>query len=130
MDGPRGLADDDQGRVTDATVLFAGIPVADFPAAVSWYDRLFGRPADIVVKHDEVMWCVAEAAWLYIVEDPVRAGNGSVTMAVADLEEALAELGDRGITGPPIETVAGAGRKASLADPDGNLVALVEVDPH
>jgi predicted enzyme related to lactoylglutathione lyase len=124
------VADDDQGRVTDATVLFAGIPVTDFPAAVTWYDRLFGRPADIVVKHDEVMWRVADAAWLYIVEDPTRAGNGVVTVAVADLEKALAEMTDRGISTPPIEAVPGAGRKAPLTDPDGNMVALAEVDPH
>jgi hypothetical protein len=33
-------------------VLFAGVPVADFPAAVAWSGRLFGRPPDIVVNDE------------------------------------------------------------------------------
>jgi predicted enzyme related to lactoylglutathione lyase len=126
------VAHDDEGRVTavPVDVLFAGIPVVDFPAAVTWYDRLFGRPADIVVKDDEVMWRVADAAWVYVVEDRKRVGNALVTMAVPDLERAMAEIEDRGITGASIEIVAGAGRKASMADPDGNTVTFIEVDPH
>jgi predicted enzyme related to lactoylglutathione lyase len=111
-------------------VLFTGIPVADFPAAVTWYDRLFGRPADIVVKDDELMWRVADSAWVYVVGDPKRVGNALVTMAVPDLEGAMAEIEDRGITGASIEIVAGAGRKASVAEPDGNTITFIEVDPH
>jgi hypothetical protein len=41
-------------------VLLAGIAVANFGAALAWYDRLFGRPADIVVKDDEVMWRISD----------------------------------------------------------------------
>jgi predicted enzyme related to lactoylglutathione lyase len=109
-------------------VLFAGVAVADFPAAVTWYENLFGRPADMVVKDDEVMWRIAEAAWLYLVEDRHRAGHALVALAVADLEQTLGQMASRGIDVPPIETIGEAGRKASVADPEGNTIALIEVE--
>jgi hypothetical protein len=45
-------------------VLFAGIAVADFGAALAWYEQLLERPADLIVKDDEVMWRITDAAWL------------------------------------------------------------------
>jgi len=59
-------------------VLFAGIAVADFHAALAWYERLLGRLADVVVKGDEVMWRFAEAAWLYVIGNSSRAGGALV----------------------------------------------------
>ncbi len=47
-------------------VLFASVPVADLHTAIGWYDRLFGRAADIVPNETEVMWCVAGNGWLYV----------------------------------------------------------------
>jgi hypothetical protein len=57
------------GRVADIDILFAGVAVADFGAAVGWYGRVFGRPADVVVTDNEVMWRIADAAWLYVIGD-------------------------------------------------------------
>jgi len=108
-------------------VLFAGVAVADIEAAVAWYDHLLGRPADIVVRHDEVMWRITDAGWLYLVEDPRRAGHAVVTLAVADLDATIAEIEDRGLASAPIETIAGAGRKAAVVDPEGNMITFVEV---
>jgi predicted enzyme related to lactoylglutathione lyase len=108
-------------------VLFAGIAVADFKAAFGWYGRLFGRSADVVVKDDEVMWRIADAAWLYVVADAGRAGHGLVTISVADLDDAITDIEGRGLRSEAVETIAGAGRKASIADPDGNRIALIEV---
>ncbi len=110
-------------------VLFAGIAVTDFDLSLAWYARLFGRQADIVVKGDEVMWRIAESAWLYIVGDPPRAGDALVALAVDDLEQAIAEIADRGIPSPTIETVGSAGRKAAFKDPDGNTIAFIRVQP-
>jgi predicted enzyme related to lactoylglutathione lyase len=64
-----------------------------------------------------------------VVQDPSRAGHGLVTVAVADLDQAITELAERGIRGAPPETVGSAGRKATVADPDGNTIALIEVAP-
>jgi predicted enzyme related to lactoylglutathione lyase len=113
--------------MTDIEVLFAGVPVADFDAAVAWYARLFGRSADIVVKDDEVMWRIADAAWLYVVGDDQRAGHALVALSVPDLDQALAGIRSRGITSGPIEIVGEASRKASFTDIEGNTLSFIEV---
>lgn len=110
-------------------VLFAAIAVRDLPAALRWCERLWGRPADILVKDDEVMWQVCNSGWVYVLEDPGRAGYSVVTLAVPDLQETVAEIGDRGLGSAPLETINGAGRKAAFTDPDGNRVTFIEVLP-
>ena len=108
-------------------VLFAGIAVSDLQTATTWYDRLLGRPADIIVNDDEVMWRIVEGAWIYLVRDPARAGQALVTLAVPDLEGAIAEIANRGLGLSPIETIEGAGWKATILDPEGNQIAFIEV---
>jgi predicted enzyme related to lactoylglutathione lyase len=113
--------------MTEVGVLFAGVPVTDFAVAHAWYARLFGRPADIVVHDTEVMWRFADAAWLYVVADAQRAGHALVSMAVPDLDQAMADFGTRGISAGPVEIVGEAGRKASVTDADGNRVSFIQV---
>ena len=48
-------------------------------------------------------------------------------MAVPDLDHTVAEMAARGITRPAIETIAEAGRKATIVDPEGNSIACIEV---
>jgi predicted enzyme related to lactoylglutathione lyase len=111
-------------------LLFAGTPVSDFNTGRSWYELLFGRPADVPVTDHEVMWKLGEDAWLYVIADPGRAGRSLVTMSVSDLDQTIAELETRGITVKDIETIPGSGRKATVLDPDGNSVAIIEVLQH
>jgi predicted enzyme related to lactoylglutathione lyase len=114
----------------EVQILFAGVPVADLEAAAVWYGRLFGRPADIVVTATEVMWRFADAAWLYIVEDPEdpeRVGRALTTLCVADLQQTLAEMEERGIRSGPVKIVGDSGRKAVIVDPDGNILSFIEV---
>src|SRR4051794_15300742 len=101
------------------STLFAGIAVADYAAAIAWYERLFGRPPDVVVKEDEAMWQVAEAGWIYVVADGARAGNGLVTVLIDDLDARLGELAQRGVSAGPVETVGGGVRRAAVTDPEG-----------
>lgn len=108
-------------------MLFAGIPVTDLQTAGPWYERLLGRPADVVVHQSEVMWQLAPGGWLYVVANPGRAGRSLASIAVADLEAALEAIAGRGIPRPDIEVVSDAGRKATVTDPDGNEVSLLEV---
>jgi hypothetical protein len=103
--------------MTDIGILFAGVPVTDFGAAVLWYAQLFGRPADIIVKDDEVMWRFADAAWLYVIGDQERAGRALVTLCVTDLDQTVADIAGRGI----------ACGKATFTDADGNSLAFIEV---
>jgi catechol 2,3-dioxygenase-like lactoylglutathione lyase family enzyme len=107
-------------------IAFTGVPVTDLNAGRDLFERLLGRPADVEVAADEVMWRLAETAWLYVVVDPARAGNGLVALSVADLDATLAELEGRDIRPVRTETVGG-GRKATVLDADGNTVALIQV---
>ncbi len=111
----------------EIAVLFASVPVADLTRAKAWYERLLGRPADIVPNDSEEMWRIADGAWLYVIADVGRAGRTLVTLCVPDLDEATAALEGRGISIESVETVGTAGRRAWLSDPDGNAVALIEV---
>ncbi|MGD0380087.1 MAG: VOC family protein [Acidimicrobiales bacterium] len=114
------------GTVT-MEVLFASVPVVDLQAAMPWYEQLFGRAADIVPNENEVMWCVAAKGWLYVIEDPERAGRTVVTISVSDLDHFADELAGRGISAGPIEAVGDAGRKANSVDSDGNVISWIEV---
>lgn len=103
-------------------ILFAGVPVTSIGAARDWYGRLFGRPPDLVPNELEVCWQMTDGGWVYVVEDPPRAGRSLVTLIVEDLDAALAPLEERGLEvvrlpgGPPF--------KAEVTDPDGNRVTF------
>src|ERR1700733_6114930 len=90
-------------------VLFASVPVADLQTVMGWYEQLFGRPADIVPNKNEVTWCVAGDGWLYVIEEPERAGRTVVTISVSDLDQFVADLTSRGISVGPIEAVGDDG---------------------
>jgi predicted enzyme related to lactoylglutathione lyase len=106
--------------------LFAGIAVADLAAEVEWFSRLFGRPPDILPNQDEAMWGATGSGSVYLVRRPGRAGHGHLTLAVDDLDGRLSDLAAGGIEPVRIETVPG-GRKAVLADPEGNEIGLAEL---
>jgi glyoxylase I family protein len=110
----------------EVEIAFTGVPVTTLAAGRDFFERLFGRPADVEVAVDEVMWRLAESAWLYVVVDAARAGRGLVAFSVADLDATLAELEHRDIRPDRIEEVGG-GRKAVVLDPDGNTVAVISV---
>ncbi len=106
--------------------LFAGIAVADFHAALAWYERLLGRPPDIVASENEAMWEAANAGWIYVVGDIGRAGNAMLTLLVDNLEEHVAQLAERGLAVGTIDPVPG-GHKAVIFDPEGNTITFGEV---
>jgi catechol 2,3-dioxygenase-like lactoylglutathione lyase family enzyme len=113
----------------DVEVAFTGVAVSDLAAGREFFERVFGRPADILVNENEEMWRVNESAWLYVVVDPARAGQSLAAMSVADLDATVAALADRGLRPAKLEDL-GAPRKATFLDPDGNTVAVIEVpDP-
>ncbi|MGY1640722.1 VOC family protein [Geodermatophilus sp. SYSU D00703] len=107
--------------------LFAGIAVADLPRAAEWYGRLFDRDPDVVAHDREVLWQVAEAGWVYVVEDAARAGRGLVALTVPDLDATVADLGARGIGSCDVTRESGVARKAVVTDPEGNTVAFLEI---
>ncbi|MFC9942907.1 VOC family protein [Streptomyces pratensis] len=108
------------------THVLAVAPVMAIEPAVEWYERLLGRPADARPMDGLADWHIAPYAWLQVFESPQQAGGTLVNLVVDDLDRALSDLADRGITA--VETRPGAGdvRFAAVHDPDGNRVTLIE----
>ena len=111
------------------THLFSGVPTADLPSALRWWERLIGRPPDRRPNDDEAVWQLAESGLIYVVRDPARAGQALLTLIIEDLDGQLAELRQRDIEVGPTETYGGGARKATITDPDGNRIAFGEVPP-
>jgi hypothetical protein len=84
-------------RDVDVDVLFASVPVADLAPATAWYGQLLGRAPDLVPNEHEVMWRIADGAWLYVIVEPDRVGRTLITLCVADLDKATTALAQRGI---------------------------------
>ncbi len=106
------------------TYVFAGIAVSDRAAAGQWYERLLGRPPDLIPHEQEAAWQLTETGWIYIVVDLERAGRGLHTLLVDDLDAFLADVERRGIAVGAIEMLRSETRRAVLVDPDGNRLAV------
>jgi hypothetical protein len=50
--------------------LFAGIPVADYAAALKWYERLLGSPPTFFPHDTEAVWELAEHVRKITYRDP------------------------------------------------------------
>jgi predicted enzyme related to lactoylglutathione lyase len=109
------------------TVLFAGVPTADYTSARPWYERLLGRPPDMVPHEQEATWQVAGTGWVYLVADTPRAGSALLTLIVDDLDGHVAELAARGLVASEVEEMPGVGRRAVFVDPEGNRISFAEV---
>lgn len=108
--------------------IFAGAAVADFGVARAWYERLMGRPPDLVPNDQEACWQTTDTGWFYIVADADRAGNGLLTLLVDDLETLVAGIAQRGIEVGAIEwVVPGSVRSVWITDPEGNRIQLGQV---
>ena len=104
--------------------LFAGIPVADFPVALDWYERLLGFPPTMFPDEGEAVWEVAEQRYLYIVLLPERAGHARLTFFVANLDALVTGIAGRGIEPVLHETYSNGVRKITYRDGDGNEIGL------
>jgi predicted enzyme related to lactoylglutathione lyase len=108
-------------------VVFAGIPVAELGPAVDWYENFLGRPFDMAPNELERTWQLTDDAWIYVVEDGKRAGNGLTTLIVDDLDERVGRLNEVGIEAGEVEQLSERTRVVQVTDPDGNRVQLGEI---
>ena len=104
--------------------LFAGISVADYPAAQEWYERLFGGPPSFHPNDVEAVWEVAPGRSVYVEERPEHAGHALVTLFVDDLADRVAAISARGIEPHLDETYDNGVRKVTYRDPEGNEVGF------
>lgn len=104
--------------------LFAGIPVSDYAAAVTWYEKLFGSPSSFLPHDTEAVWELAEHRFIYVVQQPERAGHAINTVMVDDLDTRITGTAERGLQPTNQETYGNGVRKITYTDPDGNELAF------
>src|SRR5688572_7382176 len=95
------------------TEVFAGIATANYAAALPWYERLFGRPPDLLPQDEEAAWQFTDTGWVYLVADAARAGRGLFTLLVDDLDAQVSALAERGLTPAETEPLPDGGRTAT-----------------
>ena len=96
--------------------LFAGIPVTDYAVALPWYEQFFGGRPSFLPNDTEAVWEVAEHRYVYIVQEPGRAGNALVLSFVDDLDERVAQIARRGIEPARRETYDSGATKVTYRD--------------
>jgi hypothetical protein len=118
------------GSVAPLTVehVFAGIPVADRDAALRWYERLLGRPPDLVPNDREAAWRLTDSGWTCLYAEGDSCASAPHTLLVSDLDRFLAGVAERGIVPGPVETIAPSVRQSVIIDPYGNRLKVAHVD--
>jgi hypothetical protein len=109
------------------THTFAGLPVADYTAAHDWYMRLLGREADMFPHDRECVWRLTPTSSIYVAQDPERAGNALLTVALDDLDAHERWLREAGLKFGE-EADGSAPRRLVVTDIDGNRLAFFQ-DP-
>jgi predicted enzyme related to lactoylglutathione lyase len=104
--------------------LFAGIPVDDYAAALTWYERLLGSPPSSFPHDTEAVWELAEHRLMYIVQRPEHAGHAMHTLIVDDLDSQVNGIAQRGLEPAQRETYPNGVRKITYVDPDGNEIGF------
>lgn len=100
--------------------LFAGIPVSDRDAAITFYGQLLGSPPAFLPNDAEAVWELADHRYVYVEERPGHAGHGKHTVIVDDLDERVSAIASRGLQPASRETYDNGVRKISYVDADGN----------
>ncbi len=109
--------------------LFAGIPVADYTAALAWYERLLGSPPTFYPHDTEAVWELAEHRYLYIVQQPDHAGHARHMLFVADIDASVTQIANRGLEPVTRDTYENGVRKITYRDPDGNEIGFGGAPP-
>ncbi len=104
--------------------LFAGIPVADYAAALQWDERLLGEAPTFFPNDTEAVWELASHRYVYMVQQPEHAGHARHTLFVDDLDALVARIAERGLDPVERETYSNGVRKITYRDPDGNEIGF------
>ncbi|HKP04321.1 MAG TPA: VOC family protein [Chthoniobacterales bacterium] len=104
----------------------ASVAVKNVKSAAAWYEKLFERGPDSTPMPEVAEWKFERGGWLQVYQLPERAGQGSCTLAVKDMESVIQRLAALGID--TSERTAGEKVKTvMITDPDGNHLAFAEV---
>jgi hypothetical protein len=109
---------------TDVAVgVFAGIPVRDYGSALEWYKRLLGAEPAFYPNDIEAVWQLAEDRYVYIIQDPGRAGGAVSMIWVDDPIAEVARISGRGLEPVDVEKHDSVW-KYVFHDSDGNETGI------
>jgi predicted enzyme related to lactoylglutathione lyase len=103
----------------------ASVPVKNLQAAVAWYEQVLERPADSRPMPEVAEWQFPRGGWLQVYQLAERAGCGSFTLAVTDIDEIIERARKLGIdtsqksSSPKVKTLM-------ITDPDGNHISFAQ----
>jgi predicted enzyme related to lactoylglutathione lyase len=103
----------------------ASVAVKDLNAASEWYASLLRRPPDSRPMSEVCEWKFQRGGWLQVYALRERAGGGSCTLAVDDLDDVIKHASSLGIdtsrttSNPRVKTLM-------IVDPDGNHIAFAQ----
>jgi hypothetical protein len=104
------------------TNALASVAVSDLATCSRWYETLLGpgnRPMAEVVE-----WQLERGGGLQVYEAPERAGQGSCTLIVSDIDDVARQLAESGVA-PHVEpTRNDRVDTIMIKDPDGNSIAF------
>jgi hypothetical protein len=103
----------------------ASIAVKDLKAATEWYGRLLRRSPDSTPMPEVREWKFERGGWLQVYALPQRAGGGSCTLAVDDIDEMVAHARKLGIDTSKTTSTAQV-KTLMVVDPDGNHIAFAQ----
>lgn len=104
------------------TNALASLAVADLARARTWYERLLGPGSAPMAE--VVEWTFPGGGGLQVYIGPERAGRGSCTIIVSDIDESVRLLRDTGAA-PDAEPLRGERvDTVMITDPDGNSIAF------
>lgn len=102
----------------------ASVAVKHVQSASAWYTRLLGRPAETPLP-EVAQWQFARGGCLQIYQLPERAGKGSFTLAVRDIEAEIRKLVAMGVDVSQRSSSSRV-KTVMVTDPDGNHIAFAE----
>ena len=106
-----------------AVGIFAGIPVRDYDSALEWYKRLLGADPSFYPNDIEAVWQLAEDRYVYVIQDPDRAGGAVSMIWVDDPVAEVARIAERGLEPVDVEKHDSV-RKYVFHDRDGNETGI------
>lgn len=102
----------------------ASVAVKDLNAAAQWYEKLFGRPPSRPMP-ELAEWRFERGGWLQVYQLPERAGSGSFTLAISDMDAEVHHLESLNIGLGP-QSSGKAVKTLMITDPDGNHIAFAQ----
>jgi hypothetical protein len=104
------------------TNALASLAVRDLAASSRWYEKLLGPASQPMAEVKE--WQLERGGGLQIYELPERAGQGSCTLIVSDIDEIAQQLRSTGLASDPETARNELVDTIMVKDPDGNSIAF------